>query len=86
MYLIFEIYRANILNTANVTNKVSLNEGNRGNRLSYSDVMFLDNTPVQTKIGIVRRTGHDCRSANIVGIKNVNAVLLNGKIMIFENS
>ncbi len=30
-------------------------------------------------------TAHDCRSANVVGIKNVNTVLLNGKIMIFKS-
>ncbi len=30
-------------------------------------------------------TVHDCRSANIVGIRNVNTVLLNGKIVIFKS-
>ncbi len=31
-------------------------------------------------------TVHDCRSANAVGIRNVNTVLLNGKIVIFKAS
>ncbi len=30
-------------------------------------------------------TMHDCRSANVVGIRNVNTVLLNKKIMIFKS-
>ncbi len=30
-------------------------------------------------------TVHDCKSADVVGIINVNTVLLNGKIMIFKN-
>ncbi len=35
-------------------------------------------------IRTVHRTGHDCRSANAVWIRNVNTVLLNGKIVIFK--
>ncbi len=39
------------------------------------------------KLGIDLSIGtmHECRSANVVGIGNVNTVLLNGKIMIFKS-
>ncbi len=38
-------------------------------------------------LAVIREVGtvHDCRSTNIVGIGNVNTVLLNGKIVIFKS-
>ncbi len=37
------------------------------------------------RIGTMRRTGHDCRGANVVEIRNVNTVLLNWKIVVFKS-
>ncbi len=37
-------------------------------------------------IRTVYRPGHDCRSANVIGIRNVNTILLNGEIVIFNST